>query len=160
MSCSYEQLLTHVRKMGVEVQRRIRMRGDPLGEYVPPRHHAGRVLYGPLIILYNNRPDGSPPPAEPEDTITLAHEFGHHHRHEQRLSLPKYKRYRQFLKDYRDSEWPTRPIADRRNVLEEEEAAWKEARKVLRDLQFSNWDAFKADRKAALKDYRVRLHLL
>jgi hypothetical protein len=161
VSSTYQQVYDYAKAHGVEVIERL-PRGplDPLGYYQPALlRKNGNILAGPRIRMFVSDP--ASPPAEATDTITLAHEFGHHRRHEKRANDPEYQRYRRFLeKEGRDpATWPASPLEDRQRVLAEEEGAWDEAEPVLRALNFSEWAAFEADRKAALADYRKRLDL-
>jgi hypothetical protein len=149
-SPTFSRLLARVEGAGIVVRRGLYGLGqdDPAGDYQPPE---GRI---PAVIhIYHV--GGANQVNEPEDTFTLAHEYGHErsYRNGERTA-----EYEQAIK-VPWKEWPQLPTETRALILEEEQRAWMYARQVLGELGFSEWEAFERHRDKSLATYRARLYL-
>jgi hypothetical protein len=159
MGINFGDLCAHIEKDGVRVERAMKIgKNPPVAVYEPPLTRDDKVLAAARIRVFNNDVTGKAAPREPTDTITLAHEYGHHLRYACGERKPEYTSFVRVHGDW--SKWPQCAMDDRRRVLEEEEGAWVHAAAVLKQLGFADWPAFDADRDASITDYRRKLALV
>lgn len=132
-----------------------------------PRDHAPAA--GPMITIsrpyYEKQdeptrtrnagaPSTMPPPDILEETITLAHEYGHHRSH---LAGNRTKEYVeavvQIERYYAGDDVPPLTSEQQRLVREEEERAWSIGRSVLAELGFDLFAAFDSRESNGLAQY-------
>lgn len=150
---TFQELRRFVEAKDVEVSGGLlALHGGAAGEYHPPQHHhrTGRLMKARIGVY---PPEGDGRFREPEDTITLAHEYGHH------LSFMNGTRaaaYEEAVKLF-----PMRvgelTDAQRRLILEEEERAWALGREALKAIGDLDTTMFEAQQVDGLGFYRAKL---
>jgi hypothetical protein len=124
--------------------------GDNADSYRPAAHGAP-----PMISIWRSEPEISDDVVR--ETITLAHEFGHHLAHEaQMVSQAHQDARRKGAEDY-DFEDGPQTTNEIQLVVAEEELAWALARNTLALLGFSNWDRFERQRANSLASYTFKV---
>jgi hypothetical protein len=147
----YEALKAIVEAAGVEVFDRARFDDEPSGTY--KRAERGQP---PIICVHHEgRSDAR---HEPYDTLTLAHEYGHHLSHV--AGHPAQLYWDAIEVPWCD--WKTLLQSTRDAIYAEETRAWSNAVRVLKEhpeLGFNDWAALEKRRSESLAEYRVRLGL-
>lgn len=84
-----------------------------------------------------------------DELICMAHEFGHHFSPDHEIDSLYDK-----IRDNGNCATPD----EKRRILEEESLAWDKAEAILKELKFSNWEAFHDSKKKGLRSYQQNIH--
>jgi hypothetical protein len=120
--------------------------GNLVDSYRPARHGCP-----PSICVWRSEPDV--PDDVIAETITLAHEFGHHLTHSARLISEAHEHARSKGDEDYALEHGGKTTNETQLVIADEELAWALARSTLALLDFSRWERFDRQRATALASY-------